>query len=252
MANEDLMQTIDRTMQILKSFSTEEKELSLADLHHKLKLSKSSLQRILNTLIHHGVIEKDDKKKTYQLGIELLFLGQLVEKNSHLLSISKPHMEKLRDEFGESVSLNIINKNKRQCIGYVSGGHELTTITYVGQTSPLYAGASAKLLMAYLPTDELTELLNDIEFMQITDKTIMNREKLIQELSRVHRDGYAISYGERVKGAFSLCAPIRNRFNEVIAGVTLMIPDVRVAEKKIDQYIEHVKITGAMISREFI
>ncbi len=245
------MQTIDRAMQILKSFSVNVPELSLADLHRKLGVSKSSLQRILNTLILQGVIDKDEKKKTYQLGLELYFLGQLVEKNSHLLSTSKPYMEKLRDEFGESVALNIIYQKKRKCIGYVSGGHELTTITYIGQTSPLYAGASAKLLTAHIPSEELCELLSEIEFKQIAENTIMNKEELMKELTKVYQEGFAVSWGERVKGAFSVSAPIRNRLDEVIAGVTIIIPTARVDEKKLNLYIESVKKTGLLISNEF-
>jgi IclR family KDG regulon transcriptional repressor len=247
-AKEDSMQTINRSIQILRSFSFNEKELSLADLHRKLGLSKSSLQRILNTLVLHGILDKDEKKKTYQLGIELYFLGQLVEKNSHLLSVSKPYMNRLRDEFGESVSLNITDHKKRKCIGYVPGKHELTTLTYVGQHSPLYAGASAKLLMANLPLNELNELIDQIKLDQITDATITDEGKLKQELQSIRRQGYAISNGERVVGAFSISAPIKNRFHEVIAGISLTIPTVRVQEEKMDNYIHHVKKSVALIS----
>ncbi|MEX2460992.1 MAG: IclR family transcriptional regulator [Paenibacillaceae bacterium] len=252
MSKEDSMQTIDRAMQIIKSFSINEKELSLADLHRMLGLSKSSLQRILNTLVLHGVIDKDEEKKTYQLGIELYFLGQLVEKNSHLLSISKPFMENLRDEFGETVSLNIIYQKQRRCIGHVSGKHELMTLVYTGQTSPLHKGASAKILLAYLPQEELYTLLNELALEQKTEMIISDKEKLEQELAKIRQNGYAISNGERVIGAFSVSAPIRNRLDEVIAGITLTIPTVRVEKGKIDLYIKHVKSIAASISNKLI
>ncbi|MFL6559209.1 MAG: IclR family transcriptional regulator, partial [Bacillus sp. (in: firmicutes)] len=217
MAKEDAMQTIDRAIRILKSFSVDDKELSLADLHRVLGLSKSSLQRILNTLVLHGLLDKDQKQKTYQLGMELYFLGQLVEKNSHLLSVSRSFMEKLRDELGESVSLSVIHHRERKCIGYVPSNHELTTLIFVGQTSPLYAGASAKILMAYLPEKELAEYVTDMEFEKITQFTIKSKEDLYKELVKIRRNGFATSYGERVKGAFSVSAPIMNRFQDVVA-----------------------------------
>lgn len=252
MTKEDTMQTIDRAIRILKAFSLEDNELSLADLHRKLGLSKSSLQRILNTLVLNGLLDKDEKKKTYQLGIELYFLGQLVEKNTNLLSVSRPFMEKLRDELGESVQLNILYQKERKCIGYIPGKHELMTIAYVGQTSPLYAGASAKLLMANLPDDQLSEILNDIELKKITDNTIDNIEDLRKELAKIRELGYSLSYGERVKGAFGLCAPIKNRFGEVIAGVAITIPSVRMDNDKLDLYIEHVKRAARLISEKLI
>lgn len=248
MPKEDVMQTIDRAIKILKSYTEKDKELSLAELHKILGLSKSSLQRILNTLVFHGLLDKDEKQKTYRLGIELYFLGELVEKNSTLLSVSKPFMEKLRDELDESVHLNIIHQGERKCIGYLSSKQELITLINVGQTSPLYAGASAKVLMAYLPDSTLSVLLNEIEFKNISDNTIDDKEELRREIIKIRENGYAISFGERVKGAFSVSAPIQNHLNEVIAGLSLTIPMVRVENEKMNHYIDHVKKTAALIS----
>jgi IclR family transcriptional regulator, KDG regulon repressor len=250
MPKEDVMQTIDRAIKILKSYTEKDKELSLADLHKKLGLSKSSLQRILNTLVHHGLLDKDDKQKTYRLGIELYFLGELVEKNSTLLSCAKPHMETLRDRLGESVHLNIIHQGERKCIGYLSSRHELITLINVGQTSPLYAGASAKVLMAHLPDSELSDHLTGIKLDKITDTTIKSSDDLMKEIIKIRDNGYAISFGERVIGAFSVSAPIRNHLNEVIAGLSLTIPMARVEKDKIDYYIDHVKETAALISNK--
>lgn len=246
------MQTIDRAMAILKSFSTKEPELSLADLHHKLGLSKSSLQRVLNSLVIQGLVEKDNTKKTYQLGLEVYFLGQLVERNSQLLSKAIRHMINLRDLLGEAIGLNIIYKEQRKCIGYVPGKYELATLTYIGQTSPLYAGSSAKLLMAFLPIEEQEKLLQKIEFKKMAENTILNKEELLKELQNVRNNGYAISRSERVKGAFSLCAPIKNRFGEVIAGVTLLIPTARVDENKMDYYIQQTLKTASAISEDLL
>jgi IclR family transcriptional regulator, KDG regulon repressor len=252
LAKEDAIQTIDRAIRILKSFSVDDKELSLADLHRVLGLSKSSLQRILNTLVLHGLLDKDQKQKTYQLGMELYFLGQLVEKNSHLLSVSRSFMEKLRDELGESVSLSVIHHRERKCIGYVPSNHELTTLIFVGQTSPLYAGASAKILMAYLPEKELAEYVTGMEFEKITQFTIKSKEDLYKELVKIRRNGFATSYGERVKGAFSVSAPIMNRFQDVVASLSLTIPTVRVDEDNIEYYIDHVKKTAQLISEKLV
>ncbi len=244
------MQTIDRAMLIIRSFSAKDNELSLAELHRKLGLSKSSLQRILNSLVFHGLLEKDEKRKVYKLGIELYFLGQLVERNSHLLSISKPFMEELRDELGESIALNILHQNERKCIAYLEGKHELTTLSYVGQTSPLYAGASAKVLLAFLPTEEVNGILDEIVFSPISKNTILSKERLKKELNKIKEEGYSVSFEERVAGAFSISAPIFNRFNEIIAAVTISAPTVRIDNEKIKVYINHVKMTANLISNQ--
>ncbi|WP_413299913.1 IclR family transcriptional regulator [Bacillus sp. 1P10SD] len=250
MSKEDSMQTISRAIQVLKAFSNEEKEHSLASLHQKLGLSKSSLQRILNTLIQHGLLDKDEKRKTYQLGIELYFLGHLVERNSHLMSIARPFMKELNDDLGETISLNIIHQKQRKCIGYLPSRHQLTTITYIGQYSPLFAGASAKLLLAYLPGYEITSYLNETYLEQITEKTIVDKDQLWSELKEIRNQGYSISHGERIIGAFSISAPIKNRFNEVIASLSLAMPTSRVDESETCTLINKLVNTSNLISDE--
>jgi DNA-binding IclR family transcriptional regulator len=250
MTQEQSMQTIERAIQILKSFSIVEKELSLADLHRKLGISKSSLQRILNTLVLHGLIDKDREKKTYRLGMELYFLGQLVEKNTNLLLKSKPYMIRLNKKFGEMVSLNIIYENKKKCIGYIPSNHELMTITYVGQESPLYAGASSKVLLAFLPDKERDELIETLTLEPLTEDTIVDKTQLKQELKKIRAQGYAISVNESVKGAFMVSAPVKNRFDEVIAAVSMGMPTVRVDESKIEVYVHHVLEAAALITQE--
>ncbi|MGG1659942.1 IclR family transcriptional regulator [Brevibacillus sp. NRS-1366] len=245
------MQTISRTVQILRSFSKDEKELSLAQFHHKLGLSKSSLQRILNTLVNYGFLEKDDKKKTYRLGNELYYLGKLVEEHSHLLTTTKPYLKTVRDRFGESVYLNIIENDQRKCIAFEEGKHDLMTISYIGQTSPLYAGASAKLLLAHLPEEEMTQYLQDIELKAITDATVTDKAALQKELATIRANGYASSYGERVIGVCSVSAPIVNRWGETIAGVSISAPMIRVNDETFRKFIETIKETARQISNEF-
>lgn len=243
------MQSIDRVMAILKCFSAEKTYLSLAEIHHETGLSKSSLQRLLNSLVHHNFLEKDEKNKTYKLGIELYFLGQLVDLNTSLYSIAKPYMEKLRDQFAESVSLNVIRNNQRICIGYVKGNHELTTLSYVGQTSPLYTGASAKLLLAFLPESEQKAILEKLSFDKISKNTILSKEQLMKELKRIKEDCVSISFEERISGAFSISAPIKNRNYEVIAAISISAPLLRVDEEKINLYRKELIRVGKEISK---
>ncbi|MED4779898.1 IclR family transcriptional regulator [Brevibacillus choshinensis] len=251
MSADNSMQTISRTIQILRSFSKDEKELSLAEFHHKLGLSKSSLQRILNTLVNYGFLEKDEKRKTYRLGNELYYLGKLVEEHSHLLTVTKPYLKAIRDRLGESVYLNIIENNERKCIAFEEGKHDLMTISFIGQTSPLYAGASAKLLLAFLPSEKMTQYLQQTSLQAITDSTVIDKDKLLAELKDIRSQGYASSYGERVIGVCSVSAPILNRWGETIAGVSISAPIIRVTEEIYQQFIQAITDTARQISEEF-
>jgi IclR family KDG regulon transcriptional repressor len=245
---ENSMQTITRAIQILKAFSIDQKELSLAQLHHELGLSKSSLQRILNTLVANGFLEKDNDRKTYKLGLELYYLGKLVDEHSHLLTTAKPFLRELRDKLGENVYINIIEGKERKCIAFEEAKHALMTITHIGQTSPLYAGASGKVLLANLPHEKIEKYFEETNLKPATEKTIINKEELQEELKVIREKGYAVSYGELVYGVFSASAPIFDKRNNVIAGISVSAPLVRVNDSVIDSFIISVKEAANLIS----
>jgi IclR family transcriptional regulator, KDG regulon repressor len=250
LAKEESMQTVTRAIQVLKAFSIQEKEISLTQLSHKLGISKSSLQRILGTLTSEGLLEKDERTKLYKLGMEIYSLGNLVEANSHLLSISKRYMQQLNDQTGETITLNIVHNNKRKCIGYMVSKHELAAITYLSEYSPLYAGASAKVLLAYMPEEKRNQLINEFQLEPVTQNTTTDKDHLEKQLMSIREKGFAITEGERVLGVYAISAPIRNRFNEVIASLTITIPTIRAEKSKVDNYVKWILECTDVISGE--
>ncbi|MDQ1002150.1 DNA-binding IclR family transcriptional regulator [Neobacillus niacini] len=111
----------------------------------------------------------------------------------------------------------------------------------MGQESPLYAGASAKVLLAYFSPKQLERYVKRIELEKIADNTITLKETLVNELNSIRNQGYAFSNGERVKGAVSISAPIFNPFNEILAGMSIIIPSARFEEYNSEELIELLK-----------
>lgn len=229
------MQSVHKAILVLRAFTKEEPQLSLTELHKKTGIGISSLQRFVSTLVYEGFLHKDERTKLYQLGMSLLYLGRLVEQESSLLTVSKPILQKINEEIGESVCLNIIDGDERRCLVNFESTHALSTKIYVGDTAPLYAGASSKSLLAFLPDDELRAYFESVHFIHITDKTVKDIATLQQDLQVIREQGYAISYGERVVGACSVSAPILSPTGRPVASVTIILPTIRFAN-----YEEHL------------
>ena len=90
-----LMNTVQKTVVILRAFTREEPKLSLTELHKKTGIGLSSLQRFLATLVYEGFLIRDEKTKQYQLGLALSYLGRLVEQESSILTIATPVLQEL-------------------------------------------------------------------------------------------------------------------------------------------------------------
>lgn len=233
-----LVQTVQRAIQVLRAFSKENSSLSLTEINKITGIGVPSLQRLLYTLVHEGLLIRNEDDKKYELGLEFVVFAEIVRETSNLLLAAEPVMKKLNEKTTESVTLNIIENNKRKCISSFDSKHELTTLSYVGHQSPLYAGASAKVLLAHFPEEELEEYLNNVHIEKLTDSTITDLDQLREELRKIREQGYAFSYGERVKGAVSISAPIFDSFSNVIASLSITIPSVRFGDYDREELIK--------------
>lgn len=242
------MSSLHKAIKVLKAFTKEEPNLSLTELSKKTGIGISSLQRFVSTFVYEGFLHKDELTKRYQLGHSLLYLGNLVKQESSLIIVAEPLLKKLNEEMGESVSMSIIDGWERRCILNYDSTYPLSTKMFVGDTSPLYAGASSKSLLAFMP--HLEEYLENIVLEPITDQTILSKDSLIKELQQIRALRYAKSNGERVRGACSVTAPILNAAHQIIASVTIVIPEVRYADYDEQQLINRITRTASEIEKQ--
>ncbi|MGY3187750.1 IclR family transcriptional regulator [Lysinibacillus sp. TE18511] len=242
------MSSLHKAIKVLKAFSKDEPSLSLTELSKKTGISISSLQRFVSTFVYEGFLHKDERTKRYQLGHSLLYLGNLVKEESSLIIVAEPILKKLNEEIGESVSMNIIDGLERRCILNYDSTYPLSTKMFVGDTSPLYAGASSKILLAFMPN--VDEYVENISLEPITDHTILLKEQLLKELQHIRLQRFAKSNSERVRGACSLSAPILNASNQIIASVSLVIPEVRYSDYNENLLIETIQSVVLQIEEQ--
>ena len=242
------MSSLHKAIKVLKAFTKDEPTLSLTELSKKTGISISSLQRFVSTFVYEGFLHKDERTKRYQLGHSLLYLGNLVKEESSLIIVAEPLLKKLNEEMGESISINIIDGLERRCILNYDSTYPLSTKMFVGDTSPLYAGASSKTLLAFMPNVE--EYVEQITLTPITDHTILSKDQLMEELQQIRSQRYAKSNGERVRGACSVTAPILNASHQIIASVTIVIPEVRYSDYDEQHLIETIQQVASEIEKQ--
>lgn len=234
-----LLNTVQKSVLILRAFTREQPKLTLTDLHKITGIGISSLQRFVATLVHEGFLIKDEKTKQYQLGLSLFYLGKLVEQESTILAVAEPILKSLSEKIGESVSMSIFDGDQRRCILNYESIHSLTARHQVGDTSPLYAGASAKALLAFLPQSEIEAYLDRVKRVPITKSTAIDRSQLLEELERIRKQGYVTTKSERIVGACSISAPIISH-GRPVASIAIIVPDVRYKDEQTDVYKEYI------------
>jgi len=213
---------VRRTAQVLKSFAKNPKGWGVSALASHLELAKSVVFEILSTLVDEGLVKKDEDKKIYLCGNELLNLALVHFNNMDLIKISRPVLVNLAKEIKETAILTQIIDDRNVVVEKVDGTQPLRYTIGIGTVLPLDKGSSAKVYLAFLADEKKKELI---------DKHKIDMSKLKEELERVKKRGFAISNEEVNPGVNAIAAPIFNNYNELVATLGIGGPTLRYNEK---------------------
>ena len=225
------LNAIEKALEIMLKFQDTKPRWGIRELSSELKFSPATVQRILQVLKSYEFIRQDPKTRQYYIGnIFYRFLENLNTANN-LTGIGKSYMEEVSVATLETVHLNIIEGSMRICIDTIESHKVLRAGMPIGNQSPLYAGASAKCLLAFSSDKFKTEYLKTTKILPLTDNTIIDPAQLHGELDKINSQGYAISLGERTPGLGSLSAPVFNYKGEILASFSLAIPEIRISSQ---------------------
>jgi IclR family KDG regulon transcriptional repressor len=241
-----LINSILRCAEILKTVFNGVNRLT--DISYNLNLNKSTTHRLLKTLEKSGLIIQDHLTRKYLPGHLILRLASNPIFSHQLLVVScHDEMIRLRDLTKESVVLHIAIGSQRICLEEIQTNEDIKYISGVGSVAPIYVGAGGKLLLSEMEKEDLELLLNNIKLLPVGPKTIIEKKKLLKELEKIHKQGYATSHEERLYGGVAISVPIKNYVCPV--ALTILGPQFRFGAKMIDS-LDDLKLSAKRISEK--
>jgi IclR family transcriptional regulator, KDG regulon repressor len=221
------LSSVDRVMKLLNCFSTEKPELRLTDLSQQLNLPKATVLRIASTLEHGGFLERDPITKKYRLGLALFHLGMVVQQGLDIRKVVQPYLHQLVETIGETARLVVPAESGPVCIDLVESPHSIRVYAQLGAQLPWNAGASAKVILAYLPTGERERILVNTPLHKFTEHTTTDVERLRAELIEIRKTGYHIGVGDLDVGATGVSAPLFNDAGQLAGTINVSGPSNR-------------------------
>jgi len=248
------LNTLEKFVNILTLFTEGTPVMSVPEIAMSLQLPTSTAYRYVSALKQAGLIEEVAGTNGYSLGAKILELARAVPKKT-LQQISIPIMTQLANETGEIIILCGLRDHDGVCLEKVEGHHALRVSHQRGATFPLHAGASGKVLMAYLDASERDEIIDRIEFTKFSETTITDPLKLKEDLQRIRTQGYAESDGEVIRETYGIGAPILSQSGKALAALSISAPTHRLEGKKREQTIKLVvtaarRITEGLLTQE--
>lgn len=243
-----VLSSVRNAARLLKEFSVREPELGVTELAGRLGVGKSTVHRLLSTLVAEDLVEQDPTTGRYRLGIAVHDLGGAVSAGSNLHASALLPMSELRNRTGETVQIGVLDGRDVVYVDRLDSPNTLRLFVDVGRRADAHATGTGKCLLAFLPPDQLDHLLDGWDLPRRTPHTITSHADLRRNLLKVRRLGYAVNLNESEQGVLSVAAPIRDPSGRVVAAISVAGPSQRM-EPALGTIARAVCEAGAATSR---
>lgn len=222
--------------------------LQLKAIAEQTKLNKSTAYRFLAHLENAGYLVRD-VTGAYLLGPRLMHLGSGSTYQSTIRKVSRPILEDLWRETGETVNLGVLDGKEILYLDVLESPHSFRLVSQIGMRRPLHCTALGKAILAWQSTSFRDELLAGAKPEKLTPNSITRSAELIAELGRIQRRGHALDDEEVELGARCVAAPIFDSSGLVAAGVSVSGPTIRMSRTQTSQIADAVKEAAIEISK---
>jgi len=240
------VQSVDRAVTILEILARTG-ESGVTEIATELGVHKSTAFRLVATLESHGVVEQNEDRGRYRLGVGLLRLAGATTARLDVVQEARPICKALAAATGETVNIAVLSDRSAFYLDQVAGSSALQSHNWVGQHIPLHATSNGKVLLSALEPERLKEVLGSLA--AYTSLTITKRSELRKEVERVREQGYAVAVDELEIGLTAVAAPIRNAHGDGIASMSVSGPTFRLTGDRIDEVVELLVDAAIEVSR---
>ena len=237
-----------KSLDILDCFGNEA-AFTLKQIVDRTGLTRSRAMRLTGTLVSRGYLFYDSTLGLYSLGSRIFALGKSFENNNCIIKIIRPITRYLVEKTRESSTFYIAEGNERVALVRQEGTYDIRYSIQEGQRMPLYAGAAGKVLLAFGPKVLFKHIEEKRQLKPITANTVIEPDRLREELRKILKQGYAVSLGENSPDARAIAAPVFYRSDDLAGAISIAAPASRLKGKNLKSKIESVIESAEMLSK---
>jgi IclR family acetate operon transcriptional repressor len=225
------IQSVERAVRILRSFAEPDQQSTITDLAQLLGVHKSTVSRLVATLVGEGLLEGGGELGRLRLGPEMRRLGRLAAGGANLAEIADAPMRALTVLTGESVTLSVRDGDHALTIAESPGTHRVGVQSWLGARTPLPQTADGKV------------------FLALADEEPSGTSRALRaELARVRDVEWAAARGELEDNLYGVAVPIWDESGRCLAALCVSGPSYRVTEQHFERLAEQCRHAAYQIS----
>lgn len=236
------IQSLARGLHIIDLIANADRSLGVTEMAQELNIDKSSVSRLVKTLVAAGYLQPERASRRFTLGKRLYHIGWQMLNLMPVRQNARPYLYRLVEETGECAHTAVYAEGKALVIDDVETETSLRVVNGTGRMIPLHCTALGKVMLAFCDAPMPKTL------PYFTEKTFVTFENLHQELDAVRQRGYAIDDEEYDAGIRCIAAPIYNQMGIAVAVMGISGPTVRVTPVHVEQFAERVMLAAHELS----
>jgi len=241
----DFMLSLARGLLVLHAFEREP-QLSVSRAAALTGLPRPTARRCLYTLEQLGYIS--GQSGSWQLRPVMLSLARAYLTSTRFAEAAQAHLDRLRDEVGESCSLGVLDQGDVVYIGRSETQRIIAVALHVGSRLPGYCTSMGRVLLAALKPEAREAYLSAAPFPARTPHTLITADAIRAELARVAVDGFAVIDQELEIGLRSIAVPVRDRDGQVVAALNVGLATSRAdRDTLVARFLPALKTAAARI-----
>lgn len=244
-----IIQSVSRALSILSLYSYARPSLSIAEMTRALGLPKGTVYNLARTLEHEGFLRQDMPSRRYLLGPRVLALGAIMAGTLEINQMAANQIRRLADKLEMICRLAIWDNDAALVTLNAAPSYPEGSAGRIGPRVEAYCSSIGRLLLAYMEAEEVTRYLDRVKLVPINANTIVEPDRLLEELALIKKQGYALSYQEMAIGRASLAVPVRDSSGLVIAAMSVTGGPDRVDRDKVEPLLMELLPAADEVSR---
>ena len=243
---------LDKALAVLDAVGRSTSGLSQAELAARLALPRTTLYRLLGTLVARGLVRRDPLRRVYCLGFVCFEYARAAYAMPDLVAAAAAELRALRDMTGETTYLATLDGLEVLSLERCDGAHGQRSQAAIGQRKPLHCTSQGKAILSALPAAQRDAIIKDLPMLPLTHRSITERRRLQAELRLSATRGWAIDDEEIALGVRCCGAPIVDARGQVRGAISVAGPAFRLTMERLEligpEVAEAARRVGAQLS----
>lgn len=190
------VKTLAKALQVLEAVARFPHPPTISELALSIGISRPTAYRLVQTLVAAGFLQQNDNDARLTIGFSVLPLASSLLDRNRLRLGAMPHLQALAHKLNARVNLGILHREQVLLLGGAEKPNLPTIYSRFGRAIPLHSSGLGKVILAHLPPERATLLLQANEMTARTPNTITTLPAMRRELSAIRERGYATENAE--------------------------------------------------------